>query len=565
MKQLESIKEFLKSHYLMWIYFFVFQLVRIVSTGVILNKSGLVYYFDSIVLGTFSNILLLMLPYLIFKTSLRKYLYFISVPLIVSNLFYLIHLFHLKAPITLGAIAVIAETNPGEASDFISSVGFKVISCSIVLAILPLLVLFFCKANNEIKSIGAKASIYLILPFYLIVNLGLSYFTSKGKVVYRKLNPFHSSFVFQDVKQVAYYFREQKKLKQYIENRPDFKFEASYTGASDSLLVVLIIGESMSKSHLQLYGYPRETTPKLNSLKNLYVYKDVVSPATQTRESIIRMMSLARGKYEDLFYNTGSIFTAAKEAGYYTYWLSNQMMLGISDTENSVIANDADYSKFINSDWSTASLDENMLPHLAKFLNDKNSAKKFIVLHMLGNHFKYENRYAEKSATVFSDDVFADYHTSHHKAVINHYDNSIRYSDEFIYNAIKLIEKNKKPAVVVYLSDHGEEVFDNKGLFVGHGSPKVRKEAVDIPFLLWFSEEYGVMNRFPNINATLLNKYITEDLFYTLVDLMELSFEAADSTKSIVSPNFVEKERFILNSNNQLINYKRILLNNKNN
>lgn len=480
-------------------------------------------------------------------------------------MFFLVHLFHLKAPISLGAIAVVAETNPGEAQDFISSVGFKVISSSVLLAFLPLVVPVFLEKNRDKLSFYSKATLLVLLPIYLIMNLGLNFYLSRGKIIYREINPFFNSFIYQDLKQVAYYYREQQKLKKYIQNRPDFKFNARYTGASDSLLVVLIIGESMSKSHLQLYGYQRETTPKLNSLKNLYVYKDVVSPATQTRESIIRMMSLARGKYEDLFYNTGSIFTAAKEAGYYTYWLSNQMMLGISDTENSVIANDADYSKFINSDWSTASLDENMLPYLSKFLDDTTSAKKFMVLHMLGNHFKYENRYSKEYATKFSDDVFADYHTSHHKEVINHYDNSVRYSDGFIHNAIKLIEETRKPAVVVYLSDHGEEVFDNKGLFIGHGSPKVRKEAVDIPFLLWFSDQYNVSSKFPNINSTLTNKYISEDLFYTLADLMDVSFEAADSTKSIVSPYFVEKERFILNSNNQLINYRKILINTKNN
>lgn len=541
-------------------------MVRVVASSVVLKKTGVVYFFDQLFIGTLSNLFLVFLPFLFINISLRKYLFWISVPLIVSNLFYLVHLFHLKAPISLGAIAVVAETNPGEAQDFISSVGLKTISYSIILAFLPLVVPLFFMKENETPTFYHKAAVLVVLlPIYLFLNLGLNAYTSKGKIIYREINPFYNSFIYQDLKQVAYYFREQQKLKKYIQNRPDFKFNSTYVGETDSMLVVLIIGESMSKSHLQLYGYQRETTPKLATLENLYVYKDVVSPATQTRESIIRMMSLARGKYEDLFYNTGSIFTAAKEAGYYTYWLSNQMMLGISDTENSVIANDADYSKFINSDWSTASLDENMLPHLAKFLNDKTSAKKFIVLHMLGNHFKYENRYSEKSAIVFSNDVFADYHTSHHRAVINHYDNSIRYSDEFIYNAIQLIEKTKQSAVVVYLSDHGEEVFDNKGLFVGHGSPKVRKEAVDIPFLLWFSDEYAVLSKYPNINTTLTNKYITEDLFYTLADLMDLSFEAADSSKSIVSPNFVEKDRFILNSNNQLINYKRILLNTKNN
>ena len=322
---------------------------------------------------------------------------------------------------------------------------------------------------------------------------------------------------------------------------------------------MLVIGESMSKSHLQLYGYPRETTPKLNSLENLYVFNDVISPATQTRESIIRMLSLASGKYLELFYSKGSIISAAKEAGYEVYWFSNQMILGISDTETSVIAMDANHTKFINSDWSTASLDENLLPYFSKTLNEPKKNKKLIVLHMLGSHFKYENRYNEKNKLFFNDDfIFPSYLNVQQQTVINHYDNSIRYSDEFLYQVIQQLEITHQPSVMLYLSDHGEEVYDNENLFIGHGSPQIRKEAVDIPFFIWHSTNYNDSIHQTLFKQTLNNKYCSEDLFHTLADLLNLTFDDFDETKSIFSAQFIEKERKVLNANNKLINYSKI-------
>lgn len=552
--RLISIKQKFIEYQYVFYYFLFFELVRNISSSFFVSDFSLYYLVKGLFFGVLSNIIFLMTPYIFLKINLRKYLILISPILIISNVFYLTHLFHLKAPITLGAIAVIAETTPKEATEFIYTVGFKTIISSILLSLAPL-VIFFKIKKLKTHSFKEKLPLTVLLPVYLIL---IMLFSNWNKFNVRQLIPFNHSFIFKDIKQIAYYYREQKRLNDYIKNRPNYKFGAEYVGVNEKMNVVLIIGESMSKYHMQLYGYPRETTPKLSVLDNLYVFNDVISPATQTRESIIRMLSMARGKYLELFYDKGSILTAAKEAGYQTYWLSNQMILGISDTETSVIALDADYTKFINSDWKTASLDGNLLPHIQKAV-DQPHDKKMLIVHMLGNHFKYENRY-DKTETYFFDDnfLFPSYLKEKHKTLINHYDNSIRYSDQFIYNVISQVKSTGVPTVVIYLSDHGEEVFDDENLYSGHGSPKIRKEAVDIPFLIWYSENYNGRLNSNDIQQFLNNKYSTEDLFHTLADILELEFDDFDKTKSIVSSQFIEQERKVLNSNNQLIKYSEI-------
>lgn len=548
----DSIIEFKEAFF----FFLAFQLIRDVSISIYIEDYTIYQLSKMIFLGSISNFFFLIPPFLFFRFSVKKYLYIISPFLVLSNMFYLVHLFHLKAPITLGAIAVIAETTPKEASEFINTIGWDILISSILLSILPLLLLFFFFKKQHNVTFRHKLSIFLLLPFYVFLMFLLKP-SHKGRVW--QLNPINNSFIYKDFKQIAYYYREQNKLKSYVKNRPSYLFKSTYKGKEDTFNIVLVIGESMSKYHMQLYNYARETTPKLNSLENLYIYKDVISSATQTRESIIRMLSLANGKYLELFYTKGSIITAAKEAGFNTYWLSNQMILGISDTETSVVAMDAHYTKFINSDWNTSSLDKKLIPYFQNVLNNDTMKRKFIVIHMLGNHFKYENRYPA-GADYFSNEKFhfPSYLNKDEKEIVNHYDKSIRYSDEFIYEVIEELKKINEPSVLLYLSDHGEEVYDDERLLIGHGSPDIRKEAIDIPFFIWHSEHYTDTLQIDKFRKSINNKYCSGDLFHTLADIMYLSFDDFDTSKSVISSSFRNTPRKVLNSNNQMVPYSLI-------
>lgn len=530
---------------------FLFQLTRYISLVSVSTPFTFVGLFEYAVLGLVSNLLFLIIPYFFLKITIKKYAALLAVPLVISNVFYFTHLFFLKTPISLGAIAVIGETSPQETIEFLSLVGPKIILGSIFLALLPLSVLFIKVKSSEFDGVKQKLAILILLPLYLIVNLSIN-----KRVSQKTLIPFYNSFVFNDITQIRYYYKEQKKLTAQMKLRKDKKLDATFVGKKDEQNIILIIGESMSKYHVPFYGYKRNTMPQLSKIKDeLFIFNNVISPATQTRESILRMLTMAAENDENPFYEKASVIKAANEAGYETSWISNQMMLGISDTETSVIAKDSKFTKFINSDWHTNSLDENLLPYLKDRLNKK-SSKKLIVLHMLGNHFEYQYRYP-KEDNYFNNlsDKFSNYLSDNHKKVINHYDNSIRYSDNFIYNVIKQVRSKNIPSVVIYLSDHGEELYDDENLFIGHGSPDLRKEAVDIPFFMWYSKHYE-KEELPSLAVD--NKYNSGDLFFTLADVMNLSFKELDKTKSIVSPHFVTKKRRVVNSNNVLINYTDI-------
>ena len=233
--------------------------------------------------------------------------------------------------------------------------------------------------------------------------------------------------------------------------------------------------------------------------------------------------------------------------------------MGISDTETSVVAEDADELVYVNTDWIKSSLDEKIIPHVEKALLDT-FKNKLIILHFIGNHFSYKNRYPKINFTKITDGyLFPDYINQYQINTINHYDNSIKYTDLIIDSVINKIDYQKSFGAVVYISDHGESVYDTPELFIGHGFPEVTKEVVEIPLLLWLSESYikydsiRLKSSIKNQNAP----FSSENLFHSLLDLMNIQFDALEINKCLFNPQYIPPtSRTILNSENKLVTYE---------
>lgn len=93
----------------------------------------------------------------------------------------------------------------------------------------------------------------------------------------------------------------------------------SATGAAP--LLVVGIGESLRADNLGIYGYERETTPRLAEIREkLSIYEKSYSAGTNTWTSVPAALTITKTR-PDL---SKSIINLANDAGYTTYWLSNQ-------------------------------------------------------------------------------------------------------------------------------------------------------------------------------------------------------------------------------------------------
>ncbi|MCM1004777.1 MAG: phosphoethanolamine transferase [Prevotella sp.] len=299
--------------------------------------------------------------------------------------------------------------------------------------------------------------------------------------------------------------------------------------------IVLIIGESHSSSHSSLYGYYKPTEPRLAELANdslLYVFASATSPALHTMESLQQMIGTYAGEPERKWYDCVTFLEVANIAGYKTLWLSNQAAIGFHDNPISEMAKFCDIQEFTDTGMRISSeYDEDLLPLIKKHMNDKQKA--LTILHLQGSHVDY----AHRSPEAFKHFKPRDYNlpSERQRKVIAEYDNSLLYNDYVVDKIIN--EYSDKDAIVIYLSDHGQDLFQSTTNFFGHGKTDDKmsmKVASEVPFLVYLSPEFKAKHKeiTARIAGATSRHVLLTDLIYTLMDVMSVSFETNQDVNS---------------------------------
>ncbi len=313
-------------------------------------------------------------------------------------------------------------------------------------------------------------------------------------------------------------------------------------------LLVLVIGESLSRHHMSIYGYPRPTNPKLEARSGeIYLFRDVIAPHAYTSASLEKALSFWTPSNGEIRRGR-SLFEAFKESGFRTYWISNQPRQGFWETATSKLASDADRRLWVNLNEGGVhgdryrAYDSNVLPALAEALKDP-EREKFIAIHLMGNHLQYQRRYPPEF-DAFNGPVPGRSPAA--SAVIDAYDNAALYNDTILDEIIRLVAARSQRAMILYFSDHGEEVFDYR-VYRGHGGAEVSRFMTDIPFLLWVSEQHrrDHTDQLTQLSGYLDRPFSIGHLAYALADLAGLSFAEFDETLSLFSERFKPRPRFV--------------------
>jgi heptose-I-phosphate ethanolaminephosphotransferase len=89
----------------------------------------------------------------------------------------------------------------------------------------------------------------------------------------------------------------------------------------------------------------------------------------------------------------------------------------------------------------------------------------------------------------------------------------------------------------LYFSDHGEEVYDSESeMRFGRNPSRISKYMLDVPVILWMSEEYGKKGdtgAFPKEYAD--RHYELDSMIHTIIDLAQIDTPLLDRTKSLIS------------------------------
>ncbi|KTC43508.1 MAG: phosphoethanolamine transferase CptA [Pseudomonas sp.] len=310
--------------------------------------------------------------------------------------------------------------------------------------------------------------------------------------------------------------------------------------ANQPATLVLVIGESTNRQRMSLYGYPRQTTPELDKLKDqLAVFNNVITPRPYTIEALQQVLTFADEENPDLYLKTPSLVSVMKQAGYKTYWITNQQTMTKRNTMLTTFSEQADEQVYLNNNrnQNARQYDGDVLEPFSKALADS-APRKFIVVHLLGTHMSYQYRYPP------SFDKFTDRQgvpagvRDDQVATYNSYDNAVLYNDFVVSSLIKDYAKTDPNGFLLYLSDHGEDVFDSAGHdTLGRNEGKPTAPMYTIPFMAWASPKWRATHDW-NFASDLSRPYMSSQLVHTWADLAGLSFDQLDPSRSLVSDSF---------------------------
>lgn len=348
----------------------------------------------------------------------------------------------------------------------------KVIFIYPIVSIIPSFIMLYLYLKlTSIKTIQKSCFRYLFIILLAFLPIKASFSTSSEKFM-----PKNDSFSLRNILYSSSYFIGKDLWSNLYSNKKlkEFKPYEVINTQKVNRTIVLVMGESLTYKHMNLYGYSRETTPNLNVFKNEenFRYFKAISSAVYTKVSLPMFFNLQREpeNYAHTLGKTSNLFKLAKLNGFNTYFYSKQKLKLIS---NSLSMSDIDSFKSVK-DFPSNSLDDILVNELEEIDFTKNN---FIVLHQRATHTPYEYNYTKDF------EKFTYNKDNYHEYMNNSYDNSVLFTDNFLSRVIKKLKnKSLDNEVLFYFTpDHGEMLGDNGK----YGHSKLDINCALVPFIYY--------------------------------------------------------------------------------
>ena len=273
--------------------------------------------------------------------------------------------------------------------------------------------------------------------------------------------------------------------------------------------VIVVIGESASRDYMKAFNpsYEYDDTPWLSARtldEGFLICRNAYASWSQTVPVLQRALT-EQSQYNDKeFYESLSIVDVAKKCGYRTYWFSNQGRYGEFDSSTTLVAKTADGSQWTDDAYDfSRKYDIELLNYLEGLDGRENN---FIVLHLIGSHIYYNNRYPKD----FKRWVTAD--GTGMALATEAYANTILYTDYVLSRVFDYAREHLNLQAMIYFSDHGEN------LRISHNPDVFSFDMVRIPMWIYLSAEYRKV--LPSRAERLMKnrgRYFTNDMMYDTV------------------------------------------------
>lgn len=353
------------------------------------------------------------------------------------------------------------------------------------------------------------------------------------------------------VKTIVRSIREQRQLNAIINNVQIFPELQNTTSTESAVDFCLVIGESASRRHHSIYGYLLSTTPMADAMRDsLFIFNDALAVSTATALNLERILGFMPDyDFQNKWYDYPFLIDLLNSAGYKTFWISNQEQTGVwSNSSFAMIANAASINYMGNTsseDHILMRYDDILLPVVGKAFEDSEKPR-FIGVHLKGSHTRYANRYPEEYDIFSNSDILQMYTRKwlnrYRAETVAEYDNSIRYTDHIVASIIGMARRSLRPSIVMYFSDHGENVYDDRN-FCGRDSL-----SVEVPFYIYVNSAFRECN--PDLVRKIENAvdrpFSTANIIHTIMTLTSVTNPLLyDSSLDVLSDSFDVRPRYV--------------------
>lgn len=323
--------------------------------------------------------------------------------------------------------------------------------------------------------------------------------------------------------------------------------------------VVFILGESTNRNHMGLYGYPLKNTPNLQKMQdenNLYTFRDVISPHSTTIAVLSKLLTFCHLESDKDWYEYNNIVDVMNAAGYKTFWLSNQESSGVWGNVAQIFAQHStkhEFTRIRDSREDYGVVDGELFPLIDRALQER-ADKNFFVIHLMGEHGLYYNRFPYSFSKFTKDDIPLNVDDDK-KTIVAQYDNAIYYNDYIVSSIIDKFKDDE--TLVIYISDHGEAVYDESA-FSGHIEENPNRHMIEIPMLMWASDKFKAQypEKVQSIRKAVNRPYMSDDMIHTVLDLTDIKTADYEATRSIVNDQFDPTRKRIFNNKDYDIEIK---------
>ena len=475
--------------------------------------------------------LMLVIPFMLPRVLASPYGIVVALVFTLFTLGNGVHFLLYRSPLDWHVLASMKETHLNEIWEFIR----QYIGADVVAYVLAVLVVIGFLLRFALRNPKRDTRVCLCLAVAIALGIGPAFLSRPFTQTLQRNAMCSFLFSLEEYRKEAAAFASMR----FASDIPS----GIRCSAPDDQLIVIVIGESSSRHHYGLYGYSRETTPRLGQRTGqLLSFTDVISPHCHTVSALYKVLTFANFDGDA---PGSSVIDLFNRAGYRTFLLSNQPFLGEHETRTSTLFASCDRTFYTTGSgtgyYRSAHLDESLLPELDRVLR-KEHGKSVVFLHLMGSHSRYSRRFPQDFKRFKDDPPYCIQHAD----VINDYDNSILYTDFILDSIIQKIESLDRPSAMLYFSDHSDAVYEDCQT-AGHSESARSRFMFEIPLLLYLSPQYKKAHAdlAQRVSSYTDRPWQTDDLIYSMLSLSGITFDGFKTHKDILSPDFIPEKRFL--------------------